>query len=109
MHNWNKEWQQENEDGSLLIDRRSCARTAPVEGTYVWVAGDVRVNVEMLDESEAGIGVLLPSHTSFAFGPDVQVDYMGSRRVASVVHLTKIENGFRLGLQWKGPLPSDLA
>ena len=109
MQNWNPEWQQQNEDASLLIDRRAFVRKTPVEGTYVWVDGDVRVNVELLDESATGIGVLLPSETSFAFGPDVQVDYMGSRRTATVMHLTRIDNGYRLGLRWNGPMPSDLA
>lgn len=100
MADWNKEWQSEEAD-TLIVERRQHDRAVPAEGTHVWVKGDIRVCVQMLDESESGIGVLLPLDTSFAFGPEVHVYYLGAHRVATVVHLTRVATGFRLGLAWK--------
>ena len=80
MADWNKEWQPEEAD-TLLVERRRHGRAVPIDGTHVWVTGDIRVCVDVLDESESGIGILLPPDTSFAFGPEVHVDYLGAHRV----------------------------
>ena len=92
----------ESDQDLLTIDRRQYVRSAPVmDGTQVWLDGDRRVKVELLDESDDGIGVLLPEEVSFALGPLVMVDHDGKRRSATVAHLTQTSDGMRLGLQWK--------
>ena len=99
---WKNDWQEETEkQGTLLIERRAYERTSPPEGTYIWLDVNAREAVEVLDQSPDGIGVRLPEDTSFAFKGDVHIDYEGTRRIATVVHLTQIEDGFRLGLQWR--------
>lgn len=92
----------ESDHDLLTIDRRQYVRSAPVmDGTQVWLDSNRRAQAELLDESDAGIGVLLPSEVAFTFGPLVTVDHDGKRRTATVAHLTQTADGIRLGLQWK--------
>ena len=90
-----------DQQGALLVERRTFERNATPEGTYIWLDINARECVEVLDESPDGIGVRLPEDTSFVFRGEVHVDFEGTRRMATVVHLTEIEAGYRLGLQWK--------
>lgn len=100
MNPWNHEAQQQDRS-SLLEDRRSNERTAPVqEGTHIWLDDQRRICVELVDESCAGIGVLMPD-MSFTFGPRIRVDFNGELRTATVAHLNRTDDGqYRLGLEW---------
>ena len=91
----------ENESTSLLDDRRRDERTPPIqEGTHIWLQGNRRVRVEVIDESSNGIGVIIPD-MSFTIGPRIEVDYDGQCRTASVAYLNQKEDGrYRLGLEW---------
>lgn len=86
---------------ALVDDRRRRERTPPLqEGTHIWLKGNQRVRVEVIDESARGIGVLIPA-TSFNLGPHIDVEYDGERRTAIVAYLNKADNGqYRLGLEW---------
>lgn len=87
-------------DTALMIDRRAQVRSAPTSDIpSVWVDGDRRVPVEILDESEGGIAVLLPD-VPFEFGPYVFMDINDTRRKATIVYLSEVAEGFRVGLQW---------
>jgi hypothetical protein len=70
------------------------------EGTHIWLKEGRRVRVEVIDESETGIGAIIPD-MSFTFGPTVELDYAGERRTARVAYLEKTNDGtYRLGLEW---------
>jgi hypothetical protein len=84
-----------------LQDRRRRERTPPQQqGTHIWVKGNRRVCVEVVDESEDGIGLIIPD-MSFNLGPHIDVEYGGRRRTAVVAYLNKQDDGrYRLGLEW---------
>lgn len=86
----------------MTCDRRRSVRTAPViDGTGLWIEEDRRIQVEVVDESPNGIGVVIPADVSFEFGPKIFIDYDLERRSASIAHLTQLEDGsYRLGLTW---------
>ena len=68
---------------------------------FLWIDEDRRIQVEVVDESPNGIGVVIPADVSFEFGPQVFIDYRLERRSASIAHLTRCDNGsYRLGLKW---------
>lgn len=93
--------QYQSESAALVDDRRRRERTPPLqEGTHVWLKGNQRVRVEVVDESPGGIGVIIPA-TSFNLGPHIDVEYAGERRTAIVAYLNKTDQGqYRLGLEW---------
>ena len=84
-----------------LDDRRRRDRTPPLqEGTHIWLKGNRRVRVELIDESPDGIGVVIPD-MSFNLGPRIEIEYEGELRTATVAYLNKNSNGqYRLGLEW---------
>ena len=91
------------ENQAATEDRRRNVRTAPVDdGTALWIEADRRVQVEVVDESAEGIGLIIPADTSFDIGPVVHVDYRGTRRSGTVAHLTSLDDDrYRLGLNWR--------
>ena len=91
----------EEQSTALLDDRRRSERTAPMrDGTHLWLSGNRRMRVEVIDESDSGIGVIIPD-MSFAIGPRIEVDYCEQRRMASVAYLNQMDDGrYRLGLEW---------
>ena len=95
------ETQLQNESSVLLDDRRRRERTPPLqEGTHIWVTGNRRISVEVIDQSAGGLGVIIPD-VSFNLGPFVDIEYDGERRPATVAYLSKTDNGqYRLGLEW---------
>ena len=88
---------------AVAYDRRRNPRTSPVgHGTALWIENDNHIPVQIVDESEHGVGVVIPTETSFEIGPVVFLDYQGKRRAAFVAHLTRRDNhSFRLGLAWR--------
>lgn len=101
MNPWSTNPEFDNGETALLNDRRRNERTAPLkEGTHLWLDGNRRMRVEVIDESDAGIGILIPD-MSFAIGPRVELDFDQQRRTASVAYLNRQEDGnYRLGLEW---------
>lgn len=98
------QFQNQDEAFTVLDDRRSRERTPPLqEGTHIWLKGNSRVRVEVIDESLGGIGVIIPD-MSFDLGPHIDIEYQGKRRTAIVAYLNKQEDGrYRLGLEWRTP------
>lgn len=84
------------------LDRRIDDRRPPdVQPTYVWVSIDQRFQAEVVDESDGGIGVILPVSDPFVIGFQVRVEFAGGRRTARIVYLEELDEGCRMGLAWE--------
>lgn len=101
MNTWTSEPQLQTAFTTLANDRRRSARTAPLQdGTHIWLNGNQSLCVEVIDESPAGIGIVIPDST-FSIGPRIEIDYGGERRTAVVAYLDRRDDGqYRLGLEW---------
>lgn len=87
-------------ENSVVDDRRKDERRPPeLDPTYLWISMDKRIRARLVDESEGGIGLLVP--IAFEVGFRVRVDHRLGRRMAKVAHVSEVENGcYRLGLHW---------
>lgn len=103
MENWKSNALTAEGGTASLDDRRTSPRYAlSAEGTHLWLDDDYRIAVDIIDESNTGIGIRVPGDRSFELGPRIRVEYNGERRTATVAYLNlESETGFyRLGLQW---------
>lgn len=85
------------------VERRGSERRPPiVEPTFVWVSLDRRIQGRLVDESDGGIGVLVPESAPFQVGFQVRVELAGEKRLAAIVYVNELEPGeCRLGLEWE--------
>lgn len=102
MTTWNPNTAFIQDEDVRTVDRRRTVRSAPVvDGTALWIEEDSQIQVEVIDESPGGLGVVVPADTSFEFKSVVYIDYQQERRSAKIAHLTRRDDGsFRLGLTW---------
>lgn len=86
-------------------NQRATARVSPNVDTYVTLFGrEIEpLNVQLIDESFGGIGVLVPSHIKLGKEVDIELSQAlgGIRSVALVRHIRETESGNRVGLEWK--------
>lgn len=89
-------------DAPLLFDRRQhLRRRSHGDGTRVWTLDGRCIPVQLLDESENGLGFVVAEDQSFEFGHRIDVEHNGRRRLATLIHVARRSDGsYRLGLEW---------
>lgn len=92
----------ESDESVAAANRRGSERRLPeVEPTFVWISLDRRIQAQLTNESDGGVGLIVPSGEQFEIGFHVRVELYGRRRTAQVVYAERTASGdLRLGLEW---------
>lgn len=86
-----------------VAERRRSVRRPPLYSqATVWIGLKQRINARVIDESDGGVGLHLPAgHHHLEFGLKVRVEQGGTRRWATIRHISDNENGcLKVGLSW---------